>query len=184
MKKGIILSVLVGLFIGVLIISLFFVFMLGPSSAENIDRHFIEQMIPHHDDAILMAEIAFEKAEHAELKTLSENINRTQSEEIAKMREWYKLWYGEDVPESSSGFGMIFGGMMGDATDIEMLESADPFDKELIEQMIPHHQMGIMMANMLLRGTEREEMKILAQEIIDAQSREIVSMRSWYNLWY
>ena len=157
----------------------------------NIDRHFIEQMIPHHDDAILMAEIALIKAEHQEIKQLAQDIKRTQTEENENMRMWYKLWYRADVPENSMpmgggmGSGMVMrGGMMGDATDIMRLESAKPFDKEFIEQMIPHHQMAIMMATMLLRGTDREEMKTLAQAIIDAQSREIGQMRSWYQSWY
>ena len=160
--------------------------MMGSSMMGNIDRHFIEQMIPHHDDAILMAEIALKQAEHAEIKTLAENIRRTQSEENAKMRGWYKSWYGTDVPEDSSSMGMGrgMGGMMGDATDIKTLENATSFDKEFIEQMIPHHQMAIMMATMLLQGTDREEMKTLAQAIIDAQSREIDQMRSWYSSWY
>ena len=181
MRKGTTISVFVGVIIGVFIISLFYGLMIGSA---NIDRNFIEQMIPHHNDAILMAEIGLEKAEHVEIKTLSENINRTQSEEISKMREWYKSWYDTDVPESSTGLGIMSGGLIGDETDIEMLESAKPFDKELIEQMIPHHQMGVMMATMLLRGTEREEMKTLAQAIIDTQSKEIESMRIWYSSWY
>lgn len=163
--------------------------MMGSSMMGNMDRHFIEQMISHHDDAILMAGIALKKAEHAEIKTLAENINRTQSEENAKMREWYKSWYGADVPENSLSGGMggdmmMRGGMMGDVADMKSLENAKPFDKEFIEQMIPHHQMAIMMATMLLRGTEREEMKTLAQAIIDAQSEEIGKMRSWYRSWY
>jgi len=158
--------------------------MMGSSMMGNMDRHFIEQMIPHHDDAIIMAEIALKQAEHAEIKTLAENIRRTQSEENAKMRGWYKSWYGTDVPEDSLSVGRDMGGMMGDATDIKTLENAKPFDKEFIEQMIPHHQMAIMMATMLLQGTDREEMKTLAQAIIDAQSREIDQMRSWYSSWY
>src|SRR4030042_3988554 len=80
--------------------------MMGSSMLGNMDRNFIEQMIPHHDDAILMAEIALKQAEHAEIKTLAENIRRTQSEENAKMRGWYKSWYGTDVPEDSLSVGM------------------------------------------------------------------------------
>ena len=160
--------------------------MTGSSMMGNMDRHFIEQMIPHHNDAIFMAEIALKQAEHEEIKRLAENISRTQSEENAMMRGWYKSWYDKDVPvdSSSMGMGSGMGGMMGDSTDIKTLENAKPFDKEFIEQMIPHHQMAIMMATMLLQGTDREEMKTLARAIIDAQSREIDQMRSWYSSWY
>lgn len=155
----------------------------------NIDQHFIEQMIPHHEDAIQMAEIALQKAEHPEIKTLAENIKRTQSEENTRMREWYASWFGTDVPLSSASMGrgmnmMMHGGMMGDATDMRRLETARPFDKAFIEEMIPHHQMAIMMTNMLLAGTTREEMRSLGEAIIKAQSAEIEQMRDWYRRWY
>lgn len=158
--------------------------MMGSSMMGNIDRHFIEQMIPHHNDAILMAEIALKQAEHEEIKRLAQNISRTQSEENVMMRGWYKSWYNKDLTVDSSSMGRGMGGMMDDRTDIKKLENAKPFDKEFIEQMIPHHKMAKMMATMLLEGTDREEMKTLALAIIDAQSREIDQMRSWYRSWY
>src|SRR3989344_5250038 len=148
-----------------------------------IDSHFIEQMIPHHEDAITMADIALQKAQHPEIKQLAQDIKRTQSEEITKMKGWYKDWYDKDVPQTDqvmSGHGM---GMMGDESDITKLETAGNFDKAFIEQMIPHHQMAVMMAQMLLNGTQREEMKTLAQNIIDAQTKEINQMRQWYIDW-
>src|SRR3989338_1616726 len=54
----------------------------------NIDQHFIEQMIPHHDDAITMANMGLQKAEHQEIKDLSKNIIKAQTEENNKMKAW------------------------------------------------------------------------------------------------
>ncbi|MGM0365010.1 MAG: DUF305 domain-containing protein [Actinomycetota bacterium] len=146
----------------------------------DIDRHFIEEMIPHHEDAVHMAELALTKAEHEELKQLSENIRDNQSREIEDMRSWYKSWYGTEVPESAIE-GM---GIMGDMTDLKSLENAELFDREFIEQMIPHHQTAIMMASMLLNRTEHEEMKKLAKDIIRTQTKEINQMSQWYTEWY
>jgi uncharacterized protein (DUF305 family) len=158
----------------------------------NIDSHFIEQMIPHHEDAITMAKLAQEKATHQEIKTLSLNIIDSQGKEIDQMKVWYKDWYGRDLPTgsevmnthgmvSSSGMHM---GMMGNEMDITRLENAADFDKVFIEDMIPHHQMAVMMASMLKNGTQREEMKNLADDIIAAQTKEIDQMRQWYDNWY
>lgn len=157
---------------------------LGTGMMGDLDRHFIEQMIPHHEDAVLMAELALTKADHEELKKLAENIKREQSREIGEMRSWYKSWYGTDVPESVIEMGGMGQGMMGDGTDLESLENAKLFDKEFIEQMIPHHQMALMMVSMMLRGTEHEEMKKLAQDIIRTQTEEINQMNAWYSDWY
>ena len=60
------------------------------------DRMFIEQMIPHHQDAIDMANLALVRAEHPEIRQLAENIIRDQSREISRMRSWYTglVWHG------------------------------------------------------------------------------------------
>ena len=164
------------------------------TATTNIDRHFIEQMIPHHEDAIYMAEIALAKANHQEIKNLANDILRTQKAEIDQMKTWYRDWFGTAVPENSTVMGMhgmtfrsgMHMGMMGDETDTNALRNAqnfDDFEREFIKQMIPHHQMAAMMANMLLQSTNRQEMKELAQNIIDAQTQEINNMRQWYKDW-
>jgi uncharacterized protein (DUF305 family) len=159
--------------------------------SEALDAHFIEQMIPHHEDAITMAKIAQTKAKKQEIKQLANNIIDSQSKEINKMKMWYRDWYGKDVPTDSdvmNQHGMMGGstmhmGMMDDETDMTRLEQADDFDKAFIEEMIPHHQMAVMMASMLKDGTQRPEMKKLAEDIISAQTKEIDEMRGWYNEW-
>jgi len=156
----------------------------------NTDRHFIEQMIPHHDDAVTMASLALQKAEHQETKVLAQNIIKGQSDEISQMRQWYKDWYGKDVPDAFGAMGHQVGsktvhmGMMGNTTDTKSLETANPFDKAFLEEMIPHHQMAIMMAQMLKNSSNRPEMQALADNIIRAQTKEIEQMRTWYNQWY
>ncbi|MCJ7666277.1 MAG: DUF305 domain-containing protein [Actinobacteria bacterium] len=153
----------------------------GTSLMGDLDRQFIEEMIPHHEDAVLMAELALTKSDNEELIKLAENIKMEQSREIEEMRSWYKLWYGTDVTESVGGMSQ---GMMGGGTDLELLENAKLFDKEFIEQMIPHHQMALMMVSMMLQGTERDEMKKLAEDIVRTQTEEINQMNTWYNEWY
>lgn len=164
--------------------------MLGNHMTGSIDSHFIEQMIPHHADAVAMATIALVKAQHPEIKQLAADITRSQTDEIQKMKMWYTTWYGKDVPNGLSdtghgmGSGMMQGGMMGDATDMDKLKTSSTFDKSFMEEMIPHHQMAVMMAQMLQNSTDRPEMKQLATDIIEAQTKEINQMRGWYRQWY
>ena len=161
----------------------------GANQANNIDKHFIEQMIPHHEGAIEMAKLAQEKSNRPEVLTLASTIIDSQSTEITQMQSWYKEWYGSDVPFDSTigmgmGRGMMHGGMMGGQTsDIESLKSATDFDKAFVEEMIPHHQMAVMMTQMLQSGTDRSEMKQLALDIIKAQEAEIELMRTWLREW-
>jgi len=157
----------------------------GDTQPSTIDKHFIEQMIPHHEGAIEMAELAQIRSKRPEVLVLASAIIKSQTAEIIQMKAWYKEWYGSDVPIDSNigmgmGRGMMHGGMMGGQTsDIEALKTAPDFDTAFLEEMIPHHQMAIMMAQMLLSGTNRPEMKQLGQDIIEAQETEIEQMRSW-----
>lgn len=158
-----------------------------PMGASSIDQHFIEQMIPHHDGAIAMANLALEKAKRPEIKTLAKAILKAQTDENQQMKSWYKDWFGKDVPQGIAMMGgmMSHGGIhMGSAEDIDDLRNASDFDKAFIEQMIPHHQMAIMMARMLETGTLRPEMRELAKNIISSQAKEIQDMQSWYANWY
>lgn len=157
--------------------------------ASTIEKHFIEQMIPHHEGAIAMANLALQKAKRSEIKTLATAIISAQTTEIQSMNGWYQDWFGSTVPKV--GTGMMGGGMMsqngmhmGGQEDMTKLENATDFDKAFVEQMIPHHQLAIMMANMLQSGTNRPEMQQLAKNIISSQSKEIQQMQSWYVQWY
>lgn len=160
-------------------------------NSQSIDTHFIEQMIPHHEDAITIAKLAQTKANRDEVKQLSQNIIDSQGKEINQMKVWYKEWFGKDVPKDALVMGQhgmmqesgMHMGMMGNALDIAALEQSDDFDRAFVEHMIPHHQMAVMMASMLSQGTTRPEMNELAQNIIAAQTKEINQMRQWYESW-
>ena len=157
--------------------------------ANNIDRHFIEQMIPHHEGAVAMAKLALEKSKRTEIKMLATAIIEGQTKEIQEMTVWYKDWFGKDVPKVNTGMmggGMMFssGMHMGGQEDITMLQNATDFDKAFLEAMIPHHQLALMMVQMLEAGTNRPEMLQLAKNITTSQSKEIQQMQGWYTQWY
>jgi uncharacterized protein (DUF305 family) len=189
MKKTLIISGTICI-VGVGLIVALFTLSWGPGSATSgmmggIDRHFMEQMIPHHEDAVSMAELALTRAEHPELRGLAETVIRDQTGEIDQMETWYRDWYGVDAPTDGGAFGgMMGGGMMGDQADLTVLEAAAVFDKEFIQQMIPHHQMGVMMAQMVLARSDRPEIQELARSIINTQRAEIEQMQAWYQEWY
>jgi uncharacterized protein (DUF305 family) len=161
-------------------------------NSDTLDAHFIEQMIPHHEDAITMAKLAQTRAKTPEVKQLAENIISSQSKEITQMKNWYKEWFGKDVPTGIVVMGQhgmmgnsnsMHMGMAGDESDVTRLTEAEDFDRAFVEDMIPHHQMAVMMANMLKGGTQREEMKTLAEDIVTAQTKEINQMREWLKNW-
>jgi uncharacterized protein (DUF305 family) len=172
----------------------------------QVDQHFIEMMIPHHQDAIAMTDIALSRAQRPEVKEIAEAIGKEQAREIQEMRTWYKQWYGKEVPAHSmsdmgmmgdhhnqgqgTGSGMMGQGMMGQGqgmmsmtTDLDALKEAPDFDKEFVRQMIPHHQMAVMMAQMVSERATHPEISTLAQSIITSQSAELAQMQEWQQDW-
>ncbi|MBA2362267.1 MAG: DUF305 domain-containing protein [Chloroflexia bacterium] len=161
----------------------------GESTATDgmsFDQMFIAGMVPHHQSAIDMADMARTRAEHKEIGQLASDIISAQQREIGQMRTWYKQWYGTDqIPQMDE---QMMGEMMP-GTDMEGMEATDlskaePFDKAFIDAMIPHHQSAVMMAQHALKQAKRPEIKQLAQEIIASQEQEITQMKQWQTAWY
>ncbi len=91
----------------------------------------------------------------------------------------------QQTPDGSTTGGGISTATMG--SDHQMGGSpeagVDP-DLVFIDAMIVHHQSAVMMAEMALEFSEREEIRTLAGEIIEAQETEIEQMGEWRDAWY
>ncbi len=163
----------------------------GMMMGQQADRHFITMMIPHHEGAVKMADLALKLSKRPEIKKLAEAIKRDQTREIDQMRAWYKQWYGTNVPpmseiEDTGMMGMryrMMGMMNMTEADLKALANAPDFDKAFIEEMIPHHKMALMMTHMIV-DSDRPEMRNLSRAIVQAQTTEIEQMRQWYDSWY
>jgi uncharacterized protein (DUF305 family) len=146
------------------------------------DRRFIDAMVPHHQAAMAMAEVALKNAEHEEIKELSRNIISSQQAEIEELKAIKKKEVGtSNVPMEMSQEQMRGMGVM---MDPQQLANREPFDKAFIDAMIPHHQSAIEMAQVALENSDNPKIKELAQNIISAQKREIEQMKQWRQQWY
>ncbi|MBW4622332.1 MAG: DUF305 domain-containing protein [Cyanosarcina radialis HA8281-LM2] len=152
----------------------------------EIDRTFIEMMIPHHQGANEMAQMALERAKNPKVKELAQSIITEQTGEIDRMRNWYGQWYGTEVPTMSASMqghmdrAMMMSMMQQEQMDREMmaaLRNADDFDAEFLRQMTRHHQMATMMAGMVVNSAKHPETRELARSIIQSQNAEIAHMQ-------
>jgi uncharacterized protein (DUF305 family) len=145
------------------------------------DKAFIDAMVPHHQGAIAMAEVALKNAEHEEIKELSRNIISSQQAEIEELKSIKQEEFGtSNVPMEMSQEQMRGMGM----TDPQNLAKREPFDKAFIDAMIPHHQSAIEMAQIAREKSEIPEIKELAEDIVSAQQKEIEQLTRWRQQWY
>ncbi len=145
---------------------------------EALDLQFIDQMIMHHQGAIMSSEHMISHSERPELRQLAENIQESQSEQIEQMQEWRGEWYGDDTGQNSrmmdpSQMDEMMGGSM------QGMMGGDMTDAMFLRMMIPHHQLAIDMSEEAFEKAEHPELKELAQTIIDEQSAEIELMKTY-----
>jgi uncharacterized protein (DUF305 family) len=144
------------------------------------DERFIDAMVPHHEGAVEMAQVALKNAEHPEIKRLAKNIITTQKTEIEELKSIKNEEF--DTSRVPMNMGQMKG--MGMMTDPRTLADRDPFDKAFIDSMIPHHQSAIEMAQVARDKSDNPKIEELATNIISAQKREISQMERWRAQWY
>jgi uncharacterized protein (DUF305 family) len=90
-----------------------------------------------------------------------------------------------------SGQGGMMGTMMADHSAMQSMMSgrvaddpAQPFDLRFLDQMVPHHQMAVHSARMMIANSGRPELRDLAERLITAQQTEIDQMGQWRTSWF
>ncbi|KQR23484.1 DUF305 domain-containing protein [Microbacterium sp. Leaf151] len=142
------------------------------------DEMFVTMMIPHHEQAIEMADQILSKTGvDGRVVTLAEGITAAQGPEIRTMRGWLETW-GVAAAESSSGMEGMADGMMS-ADDMIALDTATGNDaaRLFLDGMIAHHEGAVTMAESILAEGKDPDVAALAQNIIDGQTAEIAVMR-------
>jgi uncharacterized protein (DUF305 family) len=143
------------------------------------DRAFIDGMVPHHEEAIAMAKEAKTAGlSEPDLVRIADAIIATQQKEIDEMRRWRADWFGspEIDPDGADTLGLSMDdmGMQHDAAD---LSSADDVDATFATMMIDHHNGALAMAELARTKGQHAEVRELADAIIEAQEREVATMR-------
>ncbi len=110
-----------------------------------------------------------------------------------RMLTWGNSSYGHDRKNMKSEMGKMMnrnneeGGMdhsnmnnvMMGMTDNLKNKSGDDLEKTFLIEMISHHSGAVDMAKIIIASSTNVNLKRFANEIINAQTKEIASMRLW-----
>jgi uncharacterized protein (DUF305 family) len=153
-------------------------------AADSVDVGFARDMSIHHEQAVQMAALVYDRTEDEAIRSLAFDILTTQQGQIGIMSGWLDAW---GLPWTSAGprmtwMGMSVDGLMpGMATPEQMasLRNASGVEADVIflELMIPHHRAGVDMARYALEHARQQPVRLLAQGVVDAQALEIEYMQ-------
>lgn len=153
------------------------------------DVEFMNGMIAHHAQAIVMSRLAPTNGASPSIQTLAARIINAQQDEIALMQTWLRD-RGQPVPEAKPGpmkmkhggmdHEMLMPGMLTDAQLAELNQArGTDFDRLFLTYMIMHHKGAVAMVNTLLAqdGAGQDESVFkLAADVSADQTTEIARM--------
>jgi uncharacterized protein (DUF305 family) len=151
----------------------------------DADVRFLQDMIPHHQQAIDMAKLVDGRTRRPELVKLAARITSSQDAEIRAMQAWLSRWNGPAPAgdgmqhDRSQVLGMLAEGQLD---WLETLQDVQ-FDLAFMTMMRTHHGGAIEVAEAELRAGSAAEVKALAKQMIAAQQTEIRQMHRWKDAW-
>lgn len=153
----------------------------GGRSFTKADVDFALQLQAHHQQALVMAGMAVDKATSPQIRQLAERINETQGREIDLLAAWIQKVadQGAKLPgHGPGGHGPHGPGMMSEA-DMGDLKRASGgrFDEMWLRMMIEHHRGALVMAHDELEHGQNAQTQQLARDVLRTQKAEIVQMR-------
>jgi uncharacterized protein (DUF305 family) len=148
----------------------------------DADVEFLQGMIPHHEQAIEMADIALDPTlgASAEVTDLATRIQAAQDPEIEQMTAWLTEWGQPLQMDTSEGHDMstMEGTMTAEEMDTLGAATGAEFDAMWAEMMIRHHQGAIAMAQDVKANGSNAEVLQLADQIIAAQQAEVTELQA------
>lgn len=150
-------------------------------SFNDADVMFLQSMIPHHEQAVEMAEIALDPASNAgpKVRDLATRIRSAQDGEIETMKGWLQGWGKPTTMDMSDGHDMSSMTGMMSAGDMKMLDAATgtEFDRMWLRMMVAHHEGALEMAREVRSDGRNDDVEALAARVITAQEAEIAEMK-------
>ena len=153
------------------------------ASAEfnDADVMFAQMMIPHHEQAIEMSDIALDPTTGAgaDVLALARQIKDAQDPEIAQMTALLASWGQPLMMDSSMDHSTMMSGMLSvdQLNELSSLRGPD-FDTAWLLAMIAHHEGALEMAVDVQKSGKNSDVQVLAAEIIAGQEAEIAFMKS------
>jgi uncharacterized protein (DUF305 family) len=142
------------------------------------DQAFMRHMSLHHDQGIVLASLAAERARDPHLRALARLMVASQRGETRILARWWASWFEQPMPICSAEERAAMPGLLEPA-EIARLRSteAPSFDQLFVELMTRHHKGAVAMADSELRNGSDPRLRLMAHAIRHEQQGEIALMQ-------
>lgn len=156
-----------------------------------VDRAFARRLVPHHEQAVAVAQLAVGRAEHRALRALAADVVQVRRRDLRRVRPVARhlgvrpgrtervdqLAVLDDADTMALSIDVL-------GTDAAALSHADPFDRAVLDAMIAHDRCAIRMARVELARGMNPQLRAVARWIVRGQAAEVARMCAWNEAWY
>ncbi|NJR70943.1 MAG: DUF305 domain-containing protein [Synechococcales cyanobacterium CRU_2_2] len=142
----------------------------GHGTAIATDLDFLEEMIPHHQEAVDTSAYLLTRTSDQGLQTFLRGVIDVQAQEVNQMKQWYQQWFSK--PYAPSG---TYETMIGSLPQTE----GAALERAYLQGMVAHHQGAIAMAQQIKTRSQRPELKQMAAAIVMTQTKEVGQLEHW-----
>jgi uncharacterized protein (DUF305 family) len=153
-----------------------------PSAQKGVDHNdadvkFSLEMIPHHQQTIMIVDMATNKAGTDQVRETAASLLAGEDKDIQQMRGWLTAWNSPQPMDAAMG-GHDMPGMVSQA-DIKALDSAagEEFDKQWLTLLVKHLENGVTMSQDVMKNGMHADTKALAGRIVKNQEKQITEVK-------
>lgn len=147
------------------------------TGSASFDQDYLRKMTAHHQVGREMALMAADRSANERLKTLARMMTAEQQAEIDALQRWWRGWFGGNMPSlPESELAKMPGMPAPEALQALSSLQGSAFEREFVKTMIIHHRAAIEMSSRAENEAADPRLRLLADQIIHAQGRQIIHM--------
>lgn len=154
--------------------------------ANEVDKRYLSQMANRSREVASISDQVSQSAQNDSTRQVAAQIKNEQAGLAYQAQQLYRQLYNSEIPTGTStpeGTGTSTQDGTGTDTPDQRSPGQNPeqsLDKEYFEQLIPYLQMKIVVSTMMMDAYPREEIRNIAQGIIQTEKSELDNLRNVY----
>jgi uncharacterized protein (DUF305 family) len=148
------------------------------------DVMYLQMMVAHHEQGLEMVRLAGKNAERAEIRTLAQAVDATQSDEVEMMTGWLKQWQAPTTVDHAPSAHADHGGLPATGPEeIAALKKAKgaEFEKTFLNLFVAHQHNAVEMAHLETKQGSNAEAKAFADRVRASRADQIQQMLQLMN---